>query len=864
VTQAHHRAALVALGVAFGGLVLVVGANSTAWIGRTFPGFLLMANRVVPSIALPDWEAAHTERLFQHQVIAVDGAPVASAAEVYARVAARPPGTVHDYLLRAPDGTTSTVSAAARRFSGVEYGLLFGAYLSTGLAFFLTGIVVFWLKRSAASAALFVQSLTTGLFVVTAADLYGPHWFFRVHVVAEAMLAAGFVHLAMVFPTDRLGPRRRTVLAVVYGPFALLAGAYQLALASPSAYTAVHLAASASHGLGALAIIGIVAWDLSTTASPLVRRRIAVVALGTFGAFALPGALMAASAVFGGSVPINAGAFTAFVFPLSLGYAIVKQDLFEIDVMVRRAATYAVALVAITATYLAALAGIGALVPLRSLSPATMALLNFGILLAMAPIKARAQAAVERIFYRRRYDPERVLSALSQALSSARSLAQVEAHTLHVLAETVHPASATLWLTDEGVAFRCVAPAERVGALVTVPATTSARLARGAIVSDYALADRPGGEIPAFWQVLDAEIVVPIRSGASVIGVLGLGQKQSGRSYDEHDSVFLAAAASQVGLALTNARAFDRLAQLNASLEDQVRERTAALEIANRDLGASYGAVQSTLRQLEQSQASLMRADRLATLGRLAASIAHEVNTPLGAVLNALQTLGTLGREYQDSIADATVTPDDHREIAREIVASADAAAGWARKAAAFITRVKHHGREPHPAWRQSFAVRAVVDETRILLGQRLRLESCALVYEETTPDVTLVGDPARLGQVLVNLVSNALDAYEEKRVAESRIAITARTDGDVVELRVRDWAGGMPAEVAARIFDELFTTKDPGRGTGLGLSISRNLVEQSFGGTLGVDTDLGVGSCFVLTLPIDAPAEARRGVDAA
>jgi C4-dicarboxylate-specific signal transduction histidine kinase len=247
----------------------------------------------------------------------------------------------------------------------------------------------------------------------------------------------------------------------------------------------------------------------------------------------------------------------------------------------------------------------------------------------------------------------------------------------------------------------------------------------------------------------------------------------------------------------------------------------------------------------------------MATLGRLTAGIAHEVNTPLGAVLNALQILGDLGQEYHDSIGDPSVTIEDHYEIAREIGTTSKAAAGWARKAAAFITRVKTHGREPHPALKQRFTVQSVVDETRALLAQRLRLESCDLTFEDEPHGVALLGDPARLGQVLVNLVTNALDAYEERHVESSRIAITARASAGGVEIGVRDWAGGMPAEVAQKIFDELFTTKDPGRGTGLGLCISRNLIEASFGGTLTVETEVGTGSRFVITVP-PVPVEAE------
>lgn len=839
-------------------LVAVVAANSTQWIGRTFPGFFVMANRVVPSIALPGWEEARSETIFQHQVVMLDGRPVTSADDVYAAVAAAPPGTLHHYVVRAPGGAETTVAARARTLSGREYALIFGAYLSTGIAFFLTGFVVVWLKRSAASLALLVQCLVTGVFVVTAADLYGPHWFFRVHVVAESLLAAGFIHLALVFPTDRLGLRRGRTLAAVYAPFLVLAAAYQFSLGSAAAYTRTHLLASASHGVGALAIIAAVAWDLATTRSPLVRRRIGVVGLGVFGAFALPGGLMAASAVFGGQVALNAGAFTAFVFPLSLGYAIVKQDLFEIDVMLRRAATYAVALLAITATYFAAFALVGALMPLQSLSFVTMAVLNLAILLSIAPIKARAQDAVDRFFFRQDYDAELVLSELSQTLSSARAMADVERHTRRVVTAALHPETACLWTTDDGITLRAASSSADAGLAIVLPAAFARRFAGASVTVCSRWQDEADETLAAFWRTIDAEILVPIRSRALVIGTLTLGRKESGRSYNQRDIAFLAAAASQVGLAMTNASAFGKLAELNANLEDQVRDRTAALEVANRDLERSYNAAQSAFRQLEQSQTSLMRADRLSTLGRLAASVAHEVNTPLGAVLNALDVLGKLGREYHDSIADETVSPDDHREIADEIVATAGAAAGWARKAAAFISRVKTHGREPHPDVQQSFTIAAVVDETRALLAQRLRLECCTLDFAAEPPDIVLVGDPARLGQVLVNLVNNALDAYEERHSTESRIAVSARRVDGVVEIAVEDWAGGMPPEVADRIFDELFTTKDAGRGTGLGLSIARNVVEESFDGRLTVATTPGSGSRFLLTIPIgDAPTQA-------
>src|SRR6185503_20786793 len=119
--------------------------------GRTFPGFFVLANRVVPSISLSDWHAGEPSRLFQHEILAVDGTPVDGSEAVYAHVRALPPGTPVRYLARSPEGRTTTLEVVTRRFSGKDYLLLFGAYLLNGVVFIAAGLLAFFLyPRSAA------------------------------------------------------------------------------------------------------------------------------------------------------------------------------------------------------------------------------------------------------------------------------------------------------------------------------------------------------------------------------------------------------------------------------------------------------------------------------------------------------------------------------------------------------------------------------------------------------------------------------------------------------------------------------------------------------------------------------------------
>ena len=322
---ARRLALLAALSAAL--LVGTVTVETRRWIGATFPGFFVLANRVVPSIALPEWTVDAHAQLFQREIIAVDGAPVSTQAAVYERVRALPPGTSITYTVRATDGGTSALEVPSRRFSAADYFFLFGAYLLNGTVFMLIGLLAFWLRpRSADSAGLLSLGLTTGLFVVTAADIYGAHWFFRIHVVAESFLAPSFLHLALVFPVDRIASRRRAILCAVYFPFAVLAVAYEFALGSPPAYTALHLAATATHAIGAAALIAAVLHGLVRGGSPLVRRTVAIVAMGATAAFFAPIVFWAASALLGGQVALNSAALTAFLFPLTLGYAVVQRS----------------------------------------------------------------------------------------------------------------------------------------------------------------------------------------------------------------------------------------------------------------------------------------------------------------------------------------------------------------------------------------------------------------------------------------------------------------------------------------------------------------------------------------------------------
>lgn len=247
-------------------------------------------------------------------------------------------------------------------------------------------------------------------------------------------------------------------------------------------------------------------------------------------------------------------------------------------------------------------------------------------------------------------------------------------------------------------------------------------------------------------------------------------------------------------------------------------------------------------------QQQLLTADRLASIGMLAAGVAHEVNNPLAYVLNnvemAIKDLAPLGeqtRHSREALAVALEGVDRIRMIVRDLLA---------------LSRVDDVAVGP-------VDVRAVVESTLALAAQKIAER--AELECEYRPVPLARGTPARLGQIVLNLLSNALEAMPVATRAQNRLRVAvlpSATGGAVVE--ISDNGVGIVPEHAARIFDPFFTTKSFGSGTGLGLAISQRLVAE-IGGELSFESTPNRGSTFRITLcsadvdeRVVTPADAR------
>lgn len=259
-----------------------------------------------------------------------------------------------------------------------------------------------------------------------------------------------------------------------------------------------------------------------------------------------------------------------------------------------------------------------------------------------------------------------------------------------------------------------------------------------------------------------------------------------------------------------------------------------AIPVIGRDSGDVTGAVVTfiDITERKRTEAQLIAADRLASLGTLAAGVAHEVNNPLTYLLFKLQKLR---RRFAIDNADAELRLD------------ADLALEGAERIRSIVEDLgsfaRADGEHTGPA-----DVVSVMELALKMVANEMRYRARLVRDYQDVPAV--LANESRLGQVFVNLLINAVQAIAEGDVAHNEIGVaTRRLDDGRVCIEVRDTGHGIPAEMLTQVFEPFVTTKARGKGTGLGLHICHNIV-TSMHGELLVDSEVGEGTVFKVILP--------------
>jgi signal transduction histidine kinase len=291
------------------------------------------------------------------------------------------------------------------------------------------------------------------------------------------------------------------------------------------------------------------------------------------------------------------------------------------------------------------------------------------------------------------------------------------------------------------------------------------------------------------------------------------------------------------------------LSAQNELLEQQVVARTAEVVHQKEEL-------QSTLSDLKSTQSQLIQSEKMASLGELTAGIAHEIQNPLNFVNNFSDVNKELLMELKEEANKGNI--DEVNAIADDIIGNEEKINHHGKRADAIVKGMLQHSRSSS-ATKEPTDINKLADEYLRLAYHGLRAKDNAFNailktdFDATIGNINII--PQDIGRVILNLITNAFYAVDEKKKSgvgnyEPTVTVSTKKSGNKVLIGAADNGNGIPQKILDKIFQPFFTTKPTGQGTGLGLSLSYDIV-KAHGGELKVETKEGEGSEFIIQLPV-------------
>lgn len=258
---------------------------------------------------------------------------------------------------------------------------------------------------------------------------------------------------------------------------------------------------------------------------------------------------------------------------------------------------------------------------------------------------------------------------------------------------------------------------------------------------------------------------------------------------------------------------------------------------------------QSNIEQLKNDQDMLMETERLSSLGQLIGGIAHNLKTPIMSISGAVEGLTDLVKEYDSSIDDPEVNSQDHHDIAKDMNEWIGKIKEYTAYMSDIITAVKGQAVTLSETDNISFDIDELVKRVDILMRHELKNALIYLNIQMKAPkDTTIHGDINSLVQVINNMISNSIQAYNGK--PEQNIDLILEKQKNNLVISIKDYGSGLPQKVQDKLFKEMITTKGK-NGTGLGLYMSYSTIKAHFNGDITFETEENKGTTFNIILPL-------------
>lgn len=257
------------------------------------------------------------------------------------------------------------------------------------------------------------------------------------------------------------------------------------------------------------------------------------------------------------------------------------------------------------------------------------------------------------------------------------------------------------------------------------------------------------------------------------------------------------------------------------------------------------------MKTIQDNQEMLVEKERLASLGQMIGGIAHNLKTPIMSIAGATEGISDLIKEYESSVGDPEVTVEDHHEIAQDMNEWLEKIKTHLSYMSDVITAIKGQAVAFSEQTASGFTVKELINYVDILMKHELKN---ALINLNTQADIdtstTVRGNINSLVQVINNIISNSIQAYQSQGKSNENINFRVYKENDNIIFKIEDFAGGLPDKVKDKLFKEMITTKGK-NGTGLGLFMSYSNIRAHFGGTLKYDTQKGKGTSFFVEIPL-------------
>jgi two-component system, NtrC family, sensor kinase len=493
----------------------------------------------------------------------------------------------------------------------------------------------------------------------------------------------------------------------------------------------------------------------------------------------------------------------------TIAYAIVRHQLMNIEVIVRRTAVFA-GLFAFTYAVFTSITIAGqeifnkyfgwsqwvAAVP-------TVIIVTF----ALRPLENFLTNVTEKFLFQKKYDYRDLLRTFTNEVLTILELQKLTEQTVLEIGKIIKLEAASILLLDKDIKSYKIAATfglKDKGLLFTEKDAIVSYLKQThqPIFKDKS-ADQMDGHshLRDNFKTLNAQLCLPISHHDELIGILALGMKKSGEEFTQEDIDILMTLARTLGIAIANAQLFDTLSK---------------------------------------TQAEAAQREKMAVIGTLAAGINHEICNPLGIVRGQCEMFllnlrdGLYGQKSKEDMIHIA------SDIMNKVIKETDRATAITKKLSGFAKPSKKVDVE-------EVAIEKEADEVLGLIGHDLRLNNIKFEkrFEPNFPNV--VADKRQIQEILFNIIRNAAQAMDKK---EGQITLSGVSRNGSAVIKIVDNGSGIPADKLNQIFNPFFTTKEPGKGTGLGLFIVRQVVERNKG-TIEVESQEGVGTSFTLTFPI-------------